>query len=151
MDISEEQKVTISNWIEEGADLAEIQKRLKQEFNIAITYLEARLLADDLKLALQDPEPSPDPVIKAEPEPDQEADSAEAGAGKVSATIDQVTRPGAMISGRVTFSDGEKGEWFLDNTGRLALNPSTAGYRPSQQDVMDFQAELESLARTQGY
>jgi hypothetical protein len=35
--------------------------------------------------------------------------------------------------------------------GRLGLNPSTAGYRPSKQDVMDFQVELEKLARSQGF
>ena len=66
-------------------------------------------------------------------------------------TIDQITRPGAMVSGRATFSDGQSAEWSLDQTGRLGLNPSTPGYRPSQQDVMDFQAELEKLARSQGF
>jgi hypothetical protein len=65
-------------------------------------------------------------------------------------TIDQITRPGAMVSGRTTFSDGQTAEWYLDQTGRLGLNPSTPGYRPSQQDVMDFQMELEKLARNQG-
>jgi hypothetical protein len=55
-----------------------------------------------------------------------------------------------MVSGRTTFSDGQTAEWYLDQTGRLGLNPSTPGYRPSQQDVMDFQMELEKLARNQG-
>ena len=56
-----------------------------------------------------------------------------------------------MVSGRATFSDGQNAEWYLDQTGRLGLNPSTPGYRPSQQDVMDFQVELEKLARSQGF
>ena len=55
-----------------------------------------------------------------------------------------------MISGRVTFSDGQKAEWYLDQTGRLGLNASTPGYRPSKQDVMDFQMELERLAQSHG-
>ncbi len=145
MILTDEQKAAISKWIEAGASLSEIQKRLKEEFQISVTYLEARLLADDLKLAIKEPErpPEPRPLPPADPEkPDL--------GGKVSVTMDQITRPGAMVSGRVTFSDGQKAEWYLDQTGRLGLNPSTPGYRPGQQDVMDFQVELEKLARSQG-
>jgi hypothetical protein len=145
MILTDDQKAAISKWIEAGASLSEIQKRLKEEFQISITYLEARLLADDLKLALKEPErPAEQPPLPAA-EPEKPALS-----GKVSVTMDQITRPGAMVSGRVTFSDGQKAEWYLDQTGRLGLNPSTPGYRPSQQDVMDFQVELEKLARSQG-
>lgn len=144
MSLTDDQKAAISKWIEAGATLSEIQKRLKEEFQISLTYLETRLLADDLKLALKEPErPS-----EAPPLPSRE--TAKAAAGKVSVTIDQITRAGAMISGRVTFSDGQKAEWYLDQTGRLGLNPSTAGYRPSKQDVMDFQLELEKLAQSHG-
>jgi hypothetical protein len=145
MILTDDQKAAISKWIEAGASLSEIQKRLKEEFQISITYLEARLLADDLKLALKEPERplEPRPLPSAEPEKPALSD-------KVSVTMDQITRPGAMVSGRVTFSDGQKAEWYLDQTGRLGLNPSTSGYRPSQQDVMDFQVELEKLARSQG-
>ncbi|HET9523146.1 MAG TPA: hypothetical protein VFO90_02880 [Terrimicrobiaceae bacterium] len=146
MSITDEQKATIAKWIEAGATLSEIQKRLKEEFQISLTYLETRLLADDLKLAIKEPERQPEP-------PPLPAAGAEkpAAAGKVSVTIDQITRAGAMISGRVTFSDGQKAEWYLDQMGRLGLNPSTAGYRPNKQDVMDFQIELEKLARSQGF
>ncbi len=145
MILTDDQKAAISKWIEEGANLSEIQKRLKEDFQISLTYLDTRLLADDLKLSIKDPERPPDPKPLPPPEPETPAPS-----GKVSVTIDQITRPGAMVSGRVTFSDGQKSEWYLDQTGRLGLNPSTPGYRPSQQDVMDFQVELEKLARSQG-
>jgi hypothetical protein len=145
MSLTDDQKAAISKWIEEGASLSDIQKRLKEEFQISLTYLEARLLADDLKLALKEPERPVEPPPL--PPPDKAPSTA---AGKVSVTIDQITRPGAMISGRATFSDGQAAEWYLDQTGRLGLNPSTPGYRPSQQDVMDFQMELEKLARNQG-
>ncbi|HEY5779157.1 MAG TPA: hypothetical protein VIT00_10500 [Terrimicrobiaceae bacterium] len=145
MSLTDDQKAAISKWIEKGASLSDIQKRLKEEFQISLTYLETRLLADDLKLALKEPErpvePPPLPAAEKTPPP---------AAGKVSVTIDQITRPGAMVSGRATFSDGQTAEWYLDQTGRLGLNPSTPGYRPSQQDVMDFQMELEKLARNQG-
>jgi hypothetical protein len=145
MSPTDDQKAAISKWIEKGATLSDIQKRLKEEFQISLTYLETRLLADDLKLALKEPErpvePPPLPTAEKTPPP---------GPGKVSVTIDQITRPGAMVSGRTTFSDGQTAEWYLDQAGRLGLNPSTPGYRPSQQDVMDFQIELEKLARNQG-
>lgn len=143
MNLTDDQKAAISQWIAEGAGLSEIQKRLKEQFQISLTYLETRLLADDLKLNFVEPEREPEPVV---PEPEAAPESP----GRVSVTIDQITRPGAMISGRVTFSDGEKAEWYMDPTGRLGLNASTPGYRPTQQDVMDFQVELEKLARSQG-
>lgn len=143
MTLTDEQRAAISQWIEAGASLSEIQKRLKEEFQISLTYLEARLLADDLKLAPKDPERPVEPPVPA-------AAEVPPPTGKVTVTIDQITRPGAMISGRATFSDGEKAEWYLDQTGRLGLNASTPGYRPTQQDVADFQMELEKLARSQG-
>ena len=55
-----------------------------------------------------------------------------------------------MISGRTTFSDGQTAAWYLDQAGRLGLDATTAGYRPSQPDVIAFQTELEKLARAQG-
>lgn len=146
MTLSEEHKATISRWIEDGANLPEIQKRLKDELGISLTYLETRLLADDLKLRLKEPERDEEPVL---PPPSEEP--AEAPPGSVSVTIDQITRPGALVSGRVTFSDGEKAEWYLDQTGRLGLNPSTPGYRPSQPDIAQFQLKLERAARSQGF
>ena len=146
MSLTEDQRASISKWIEEGASLSDIQKRLKEEFQLSLTYLETRLLADDLKLRLKEPERPIEPLPL--PTPDK---AASAPGGKVSVTIDQITRPGAMVSGRTTFSDGQSAEWHLDQTGRLGLNPSTPGYRPSQQDVMDFQIELEKLARSQGF
>jgi len=146
MSLTEDQRAAISKWIEEGASLSDIQKRLKEEFQLSLTYLETRLLADDLKLRLKEPERPIEPLPL--PTPDK---AASAPGGKVSVTIDQITRPGAMVSGRTTFSDGQSAEWYLDQTGRLGLNPSTPGYRPSQQDVMDFQIELEKLARSQGF
>lgn len=151
MTLTDDQRAAISRWIEEGAKLPEIQKRLKEEFQISLTYLETRMLADDLKLAVKEPEPPAKPVEPEKPADELEPEApVDAAPGKVTATIDQITKPGSMISGRATFSDGEKAEWYLDQTGRLGLNPNTPGYRPSQQDVMDFQMELERLARTQG-
>ncbi|MCX7869122.1 MAG: hypothetical protein N2322_04135 [Terrimicrobiaceae bacterium] len=149
MQLDDSQKAALASWIEAGASLSEAQKRIKEEFGISLTYLETRLLFDDLKLQPKDPEKpkaEPPPVIEEKP-----AGAAKAGTGGVSVTIDQITRPGAMISGRVTFSDGETADWYLDGAGRLGLNPSKPGYRPTQQDILSFQDELERAARSHGY
>ena len=97
MSLTEDQRASISKWIEEGASLSDIQKRLKEEFQLSLTYLETRLLADDLKLRLKEPERPIEPLPL--PTPDK---AASAPGGKVSVTIDQITRPGAMVSGRAT-------------------------------------------------
>lgn len=147
MTLTEDQKAAVFQWIQEGAGPSQIQKLLKEQFQITLTYLETRLLADDLKLNFKEPELPPQPPAPPEPEPEP---IDPATLGKVTVTIDQITRPGSMISGKATFSDGQKAEWYLDQTGRLGFNPNTPGYRPSQEDIMDFQVELEKLARSQG-
>jgi hypothetical protein len=48
-----------------------------------------------------------------------------------------------LVSGQVTFSDGNTAEWYLDQTGRLGLVPKTEGYRPSPPDIQKFQVALE--------
>ena len=151
MTVTDDQKAAISTWIAEGAGPSEIQKRLKEQFSISLTYLETRLLADDLKVAFKDAEKRVEPPPLPLPQPSAKDAGAGAAGGKVNVAIDNITRPGALISGRVTFSDGQAAEWALDQAGRLSLNPTSATYRPSQQDLIDFQMELEKLARSQGF
>jgi len=154
MTLTDEQKAAAKGWLESGAGLSEVQKRLREEFQISLTYLDTRLLVDDLKVQLKDPEPEPQPAAPAEPEAplgEKLPPPLPGAGGKVSVSIDQLQKPGTMISGKVTFSDGEKAEWYLDQTGRLGLNPDKAGYRPSENDVLAFQVELQRLARSQGY
>lgn len=163
MNLSDEQKSAVASWVESGASLSEVQRRLRDEFQITGTYLDVRLLVDDLRLSPKDPEPEPkpaeippaaasDPADGEPPFPDDDLDALPpAGGGSVSVTIDQIMKPGTMISGKVTFTDGEKAEWYLDQAGRLGLNPDTLGYRPTEKDVLAFQVELQRLARSQGY
>ncbi len=85
--------------------------------------------------------------------PATSADAMAAGAptspsGGVSVSVDQVTRPGTLVSGSVRFSDGQVAAWYLDQTGRLGLAPTQKGYRPPPADVEEFQIALErELAR----
>jgi hypothetical protein len=63
-------------------------------------------------------------------------------------SVDQIAKPGAIVSGKVTFSDGQKADWYLDQTGRLGVVPSQQGYKPSAADVQEFQTSLQAeLAR----
>jgi hypothetical protein len=55
-----------------------------------------------------------------------------------------LTRPGALVSGKVKFSDGKTADWFLDQGGRLGVAPAEKGYKPSQVDLQDFQTALQT-------
>jgi hypothetical protein len=69
----------------------------------------------------------------------------------VSVTVDQLARPGAIVSGKVAFSDGQQADWHLDQTGRLGVAPRQQGYKPSAADVQQFQAALEKEISRMGF
>ena len=163
MNLTEEQRQRVAAWIAQGAKLGEIQTRLAAEFGVKLTYMETRFLVDDLKLVPQDPEPpkpadapaAAKPPLTAKPVPAEAVADAEAalpaGGGKVSVTVDQITRPGAIVSGKVTFSDGQVADWYLDQMGRLGVVPKQQGYKPSPADVQDFQLALQQEMAKLGY
>jgi hypothetical protein len=153
MNLTEEQRQRVTAWILQGAKLSEIQNRLAQEFGLRLTYMDTRLLVDDLKLTPKDPEPpktekAPAPDAKKIVEEKSPADTAKPGG--VSVTVDQIARPGAFVSGKVTFSDGQKAEWYLDQTGRLGVIPAQQGYKPPAADVQQFQMLLQDELQKMG-
>lgn len=157
MKLDDAQKQKVSDWIEQGLKLSEIQDKLNSEFGMSMTYMEVRFLIDDLGVKLKDkpreapvdlktPGPTPPPLAKGPSVPPEPANDLVGGG--VSVTVDQVTRPGSLVSGKVKFSDGKSADWHLDQMGRLGLAPKEQGYKPSQEDLMEFQAELQNeLAR----
>jgi len=157
MNLTEEQRQRVAAWILQGAKLAEVQNRLAAEFGIKLTYMEARFLVDDLKLTPKDPEPpkvveppaATKPLTTKPVSPDEEA-GAPAG-GKVSVSVDQITKPGAIVSGKVTFSDAQTADWYLDQAGRLGVVPKQPGYKPSPTDVQEFQLALQQEMARLGY
>ena len=165
MNISDTQKQQISEWIAGGAKLSDIQKRITSDFGLAMTYMEVRLLVDDLKLVPSDPiRPKDDKLLGAAaapaaavpgpgaPAPGEVAPGpGAANAEGVSVMVDAVARPGTLTSGSVTFSDGQKGVWYLDEQGRLGVAPSQKGYKPSAADVESFQRKLEVELSRIGY
>jgi hypothetical protein len=79
------------------------------------------------------------------------ADAPPADAGAVTVELDRIVRPGAVVSGTVTFSDGVNGKWALDQYGRLMLDTGTPGYKPSAPDVQAFQRELQMQLQRHGF
>ena len=174
MELTEQQHQKVKEWLAEGASLSDVQKNLKNEFGIALTYMDVRLAVLEIGAAVKD-KPEPKPVAPPPPPPplppqtppeddpyaDEFDDDAAGGAplpddagnvaANVSVTLDRVVRPGAMVSGDVTFSDGNKGKWLLDQYGRLGFDAVTPGYQPSQADVRAFQRELQNELRRHGY
>lgn len=169
--LSPDQLAQVETWAANGANLNAVQDRLKTEFGITLTYLDARLLMLDVGVRIKDkpreqPKPAaPAPVMEAEtsaalPAEDEtwnenpgDAASPPAGAPAVGIEMsaDQIALPGALISGKVTFSDGTKASWFLDETGRLGLNGAPAGYQPPAADVPQFQQTLDLLLQKSGF
>jgi hypothetical protein len=74
-----------------------------------------------------------------------------AGPGGVTLELDRIVRPGSVVSGSVTFSDGVTGKWALDQMGRLMLETPQKGYQPSPADVKSFQRELQVQLQRQGF
>jgi len=179
MQLTAEQKEQVGRWIEGGAKLAEIQQKLGDVFDVRLTYMEARFLIDDLKLKLQDPELPAEPAAAAElpasgqmgepihggeeqwEEPAGMGDGGmpqggglpqePSGGGAVSVGVDTIARPGTMVSGSVTFSDGKSAAWYLDQHGQLGVTAEDPGYRPPPADLPEFQNQLRSEMKRLGY
>ena len=193
--LTEEQKAEVAKWFAAGASLDEIQKRMKAEFGVHMTYLDVRLMVAELPQPVETEPAAPDgpaheglahagpardgPAHEVPAPPRRVAsssgtsssgpasdegtsaapkrydlDAPDADEGKPSPDVvvemDTLTIPGTYASGDVTFSDGTKAKWYLDQQGRLGLGNAPEGYRPSQSDAALFQARLVEALRARG-
>jgi hypothetical protein len=141
----QERNQLIAQKLGEGMSLSDLQKLLSREYGIQMTYLDLRLLAADLPVKWKQAEPrKAEPVKAAVLDPDaDEDDDGDMPHGRTVVTVSKLVRPGAAMSGEVTFASGAKAEWFLDAMGRLGLNPAPDSKRPTQDDVREFQIELQ--------
>lgn len=154
MSLDDTQRKKVAGWIADGMKLSEIQNRIASELGVRMTYMDVRFLVDDLKLTPKDIEPpkvilppppaAAAPATPANPLKVETAPAPPDSVSSVSVAVDQLARPGAVVSGKVTFSDGKKADWYIDQTGRLGLTPQEAGYRPPASDVQQFQITLEA-------
>lgn len=166
MNLSDTQKQQITVWLEQGLKVADVQKKMSAELGVSMTYMEVRFLLDDLRLKPKDPEPpkQPEPTSPIAPasagavSPDAGAGSAAPASGAeakplgaVKLSVDALARPGTVVSGKVTFRDGQTAEWYLDQMGRMGVVPAQKGYKPSQPDVMEFQEQLQMELQKMGF
>ncbi len=155
--LTKEQQTQARLWIADGMKLSDFQKRIETDFKIVLTYMEVRFLLDDLKVTPKDPEPPKETVVATPPvvgpesalSPDEVIPAPKTS--MVSVTVDVVTRPGAMVSGRVVFSDSKGAAWMLDQYGRPGLIADEKNYRPSPADLTEFQVLLEQELAKHGF
>lgn len=161
MELTDTQKQAIKRMANEGCGLTDIQKRIKEEFDLSFTFIDLRFIILDLGLKLKDKEITQTGSIdlsnaqttkhqKAGPIKGEDLSPTQA-TGSVSVDIDRIVKPGAVVSGTVSFSDGVTSSWMLDQHGRLALESSKPGYKPSQEDIQSFQHELSRLLQSRGF
>ena len=162
-------KEFIAQKVPEGLSLSKIQDLLKEQ-GVHITFMELRLLASEIEEQVwkqnekeEAPAPAPQDIAAAtedagepgdglplEPEtpPAPEETAKEEAAegsprGKTTVELSKIARPGTAASGSVKFGSGVTAEWLIDQFGRLSLdNPSG---KPDQQDIKEFQMELQKL------
>ena len=194
--LTEEQKADVAKWFAAGASLDEIQKRMKTEFGVHMTYLDLRLMVADLPQPVETEPAAPDgpaheglahdgPAREVPAPPrrgtsssgtpdsgtpdssgtsssgpasddgtsaapkryDLDAPDGTPPASDLTVEVDALTIPGTFASGAVTFSDGTKAKWYLDQLGRLGLDDVPPGYRPSPGDAALFQSRLVEALR----
>ena len=177
MTLTPEQKQTVASWVAADDNLSTVQKKLSEQFQLSLTYMDVRFLVDDLGLELKNAAPKASTDIgKAAPAnpaggpakdnaedlqadvagedlaDDAESFDAPPGGGAVKITVDNVTLlPNALASGTVTFSDGVTGKWIVDNMGRPGMTEiSQPGYRPSPADAQAFMQELSRALQKKG-
>ena len=165
MSLTAEQKQAVATWVAAGDNLSTVQRKLADQFQVAMTYRDVRFLVDDLNLDLKDAAPKVDTsdITKASapkpaepaPEPmDEDLDGLPPeGEGSVTVSVDKVTLiPGAIASGTVTFSDGVTGKWMVDQYGRPGFTEvSQQGYSPKPDDAQAFMQELNLALQQRGF
>ena len=139
----------IAKLVGEGKTLSEVQKILQDDYNIQITYMELRLISSDLEINWQQfdkKKETPEKIIdkdKLDEDSGNDLSFDNNGEGKTVVNVSKLVRPGAVMSGDVKFKSGAKAEWSLDPIGRLSLNPAGASGSPTEEDLQDFQIELQ--------
>lgn len=161
---TKERDAFIRESLNQGMSLSDVQKALAEQFNIRVTYLDLRMIAAELEVDWKKQD-KPVPAQKAEVVEEDTAESQEEdwndededgsdladeaeeapspAGGQTKVTVSKLIRPGAAISGDVEFSSGAKGEWYVDNLGRLGFNPAEGSGQPNQTDLREFQKELQ--------
>ena len=140
--VTAEQLEMVRQWASLGVDLNGIQKNLAAECGVHMTYMDVRFLLLDHSIEIAT---AAVPVEEKKPEPAPEPESAPqpAADGKLVVTLDELTLPGTLISGKVAFASGTRGGWQIDQLGRFAWNALEG--QPTPEELQAFQMELTKL------
>lgn len=152
MNLSAEQEALVRQWVAEGASLSDVQKNIRSEFGLHPTFFDVRMLVMNLGATLKDKEVqvAADDVTKAKLPPKPGAATPQAP-GSVTVSVDTLqVIPGAIISGSVVFSDGNKARWYFDQMGRFGFEPELPGYTPPEGDMQSFKVQLSQELRQRG-
>ena len=144
-DLSNEQHEALITWLKDGFTLSNLQKKITETFSLHLTYMELRLLIDDLDINLEEHD-----VVKPSNKVGviDSCDTIETQSpGGVTIVVEKIARPGTMMSGQVTFSDGVNMEWQLDSVGQLGFISTDQTYQPPSEDMPIFQAKLNQAIR----
>jgi hypothetical protein len=161
---NEERKSIVGELLAKGQTLSQIQDYLHKEKNDPITYMDLRLLLSempDAKLPEKEVRKTVLPTsgtpasvgTKAAPKDlvsPPVAAKEPAAAGRLSISVDQTPAPGSMLSGYARFSSGARAHWFLDEMGRLGIDPELGTGKPTQADMQEFSSELRRLLQQTG-
>ena len=153
MELTDAQKTAVTQWIREGHSLADVQRLLREDFEISMTYMDVRFLVDDMDVAVVEvEEEAAEASPETEPVETEVVEMPDEGSGSVTVDVDAIMRPGSLVSGTVQFSDGIRLGWQLGATGQLELIPGDdPEYRPSAEDARSFRSQLEEVLRKKGY
>ena len=151
---NEERKPIVKELLAKGLTLSQIQDYFHKEKDDPIKYMDLRLLLSEMpdaklpeKELLKTVLPPAAPAAGAVPA----AGLPESGTGgKLSISVDQVPSPGSMLSGYARFSSGAKAHWFLDEMGRLGLEPELGSGKPTPPDMQEFSTELRRILQQTG-
>ena len=154
----DEIKIYLAEMLSNGVSLSDIQKQLRSEKGVTMTFLDLRLIASEIEnvdWSKQEPEEKQKEAKKDEPEKgalqDEKdeltgtADQNEAApvGGATVVEVSKLTRPGTIANGSVKFGSGVKANWMIDQYNRLGLDKPTG--EPTPQDIKEFQVELQKL------
>ena len=125
MELTDSQKEAVAAWFAAGASLDEIQKRIKTEFGVHMTYLDVRLLVAEL------------------PQPTEEDEGAAEKEGAKTPGTPKTPRTEPPKMGR-DFADGPDGHQGSEAIGEAALPPLQQEDTPAADDNASIEAQTVS-------
>ena len=157
---NEERKEVVRELLGKGQTLSQILDYLHKEKNDAITYMDLRLLLSEMPDArlpekeIRKTVPPPESLPSLGAPKDSGAAAAggdtQIGGGKLSISVDQTPAPGTVLSGYARFASGAKAHWFLDEMGRLGLEPELGSGKATPKDMQEFSTELRRMLQQTG-